>query len=103
VQYHVLAEEAEAIGRKDQVGMARAFLQNALTVEGPTGITSLSRLHALAEAPKDQQTPLERNMVTILKDPKWLAAVRRKAEADGLPLAVMMGRDARYTLDHGQP
>lgn len=103
VQYHVLAEEAEAIGRKDQVGMARAFLRNALTVEGPTGITSLSRLHALAEAPQDQQTPLERNMVTILKDPKWLADVRRKAEADGVPLTVMMGRDARYTLDHGQP
>jgi hypothetical protein len=102
VQYHVLAEEAEAIGRKDQVGMARAFLRNALTVEGPTGITSLSRLHALAEAPQDQQTPLERNMVTILKDPKWLAAARRKAGAAGVPLAVMVQRDARYILDHAQ-
>jgi hypothetical protein len=103
VQYHVLAEEAEAIGRKDQVGMARAFLRNALTVEGPTGITSLSGLHALAEAPEERRTPLERNMVTILKDPVWLELVRGKAEATGVPLAVMVQRDARYMLDHAEP
>lgn len=102
VPYHVLAEEASAVGRKDQVGMARAFLHNALSVGGPSGITSLSHLNVVQEKPEDQWTALERNMVTILKDPKWLAEVRRKAEAAGVPLALMVQRDARYMLEHAQ-
>jgi hypothetical protein len=98
VSYHVLAEEAEAVGPRDQVRMTSAFLEHALT--GSEGPTSLDRLKALKEKPEEQRTPLERTMVTILKDSTWMEQVRRKAVEARVPLAIMVQRDARYMLDH---
>lgn len=38
-------------------------------------------------------------MASILHDPSWLEMVRTKAREQGVPVATMVARDARYMLD----
>lgn len=102
VPCHVLAEEAGAIGLKDQIRMLRIFLEHAASMTATPEHTSLDQLKVLSEMPETERTPLEKAMMTILKDEQWSARVREKAAANGNSFAMMVERDARYMLDHAR-
>ncbi len=96
----VLAQEAEAVRSKDQVAMLRSVLALALDSTSLIEHTTLDQLEAIQRMPEEKRTPLQRRMATILSDAGWLSLVRDKARASGVPLAVMVERDARYVMEH---
>lgn len=54
------------------------------------------------DMPNERLTPLQQRMTTILKDANWLGLVREKARKEGVPLVIMLERDARYMVEHDQ-
>lgn len=103
VTYHVLREEAEALGHHSQVRMMRIFLEHAAYNASQPDYTSLSQLAALREKPEAECTPLERMMLLLLKDEPWSSEVREKAASNGLSFAMMVQRDAQFLLERERP
>lgn len=103
VPCHVLGEEAEAIGHRDQVRMMRTFLDHAAYAAGQPDYTSLSQLKNLSGRAVTELTPLERNMLTILNDERWSNMIREKAAINRASFAMMVQRDAQYQIDLGHP
>lgn len=77
--------------------------QGALLVQRSLGggilLEGLDSLRAELDRPAERLTPLQRHMASILQDPSWLEMVRTKAREQGVPVATMVARDARYMLD----
>lgn len=77
--------------------------QGAVLVQRSLGggilLEGLDSLRAELDRPVERLTPLQRHMASILHDPSWLEMVGTKAREQGVPVATMVQRDARYMLD----
>ena len=58
-----------------------------------------NKIHALLFKPDDQLNELELRMKGIVHDTNWLRQEREKALREGVSLAAMIEKDARYTLE----
>lgn len=91
--YHILDGGAGADPGRQGALLAQRWLGGGILLQG------LDSLRAELDRPSDRLTPLQRHMASILHDRSWLELVRTKAREQGVPVATMVERDARYMLD----